>query len=422
MKKSIYIIIASLIFSSLHCSKLEVDLNEIEYNDPIEIGFLSAFSRSRAKLESRFRAAQLAAEEINAAGGINGRDIKLIRIDDAGSADVATIEVQKMHEQGNDIIIGSGWSSVTLGIAETVVNNNMLMVSYSATNGQITNLDDNDLIWRTCPSDALQGKVAADYSYNTLGKRTVAFVCLDNVWATGMANSFKTTFEAYGGTSVAFEIYPELREDEMNLYDFTSVLDIVFANKPDIVYLASFSTDGAKLTNDIALGNYITADYNPIIFTGDGLKNQDIISNGHPNVTEGMIGTVSAIDLTDANNIKFDNAYTAKWGYEHPSLSDQTYDAVYSVAYAILKANSTVPSEIAAQLRNVTNYDGVGETVINVNEWSKALSVINGGGDIDYNGASGLIELDENGDPGSSTYNIWTIRDGEFVVLSTVSF
>ena len=422
MKKYIYIIIASLFFSLINCSKLEVDLNEIEYNEPIEIGFLAAFSRSRAKYESRFRAAQLAAEEINAAGGINGRDIKLIRIDDAGSADVAKIEVEKLHEQNNDIIIGSGWSSVTLGIAETVVNNNMLMVSYSATNSQITNLDDNGLIWRTCPSDALQGKVAADYSYNTLGNRTVAFVCLDNVWATGLANSFKSTFEAYGGTTTAFEVYPELSEDEMILHDFTSVLDVVFANKPDIIYLASFSTDGAKLTNDIALGNYITADYNPIIFTGDGLKNQDIISNGHPNITEGMIGTVSATDITDPNYIAFNNTYTEKWGYEHPSLAAQTYDAVYAVAYAILKAKSTVPSEVAAQLQNVTNNDGVGETIININEWNKAQTMINQGGEIDYNGASGLIELDGNGDPGSSTYSIWTIRDGEFVVLSTVSF
>ncbi len=406
------------------CSSLEVDLAEIEYNDPVRIGVLLPLSIERAGEESAYLATVFAAEEINSQGGVLGRDIEIVVRDDAASETRGVREAQQLFEEGIDIIVGPAWSSVTLAVTNQVtIPNGMLLISHSATSPRITQLDDNGLVWRLPPSDSFQGRLGAEYVCNNLNKKTVGILYSSSAWATDLAAEFKKTFEECAGENsvVSFVTYPE--GQDWTIYDFEPHLDELFQNRPEAIYLVSYSKDGAKITNDIYYGDYLSDSYMPSFFSNDGPYGFDFLVNGHPEILNGMRGTQPAGDLDDPNYQLFINNYVNRFGFRPEPFSEQIYDAIYLIAYAGLSAGSFEPDAIASQLRNVSGYSqGVPYSEINVNEFLRGKELIEEGSDIDYNGASGEINFDENGDPGCGLYVIWKIENGNYVIESTVKF
>ena len=94
------------------------------------------------------------------------------------------------------------------------------------------------------------------------------------------------------------------------------------------------------------------------------------------------------------------------------------YDAIYLIAYAMLTSNSTEPNIFKTKLQEVSK-DG---EVIGINKFAEAKALIEAGTDIDYNGASGKIEFDENGDVSSGTYEIWEVENSTFITKEVISF
>ena len=408
-----------------NCTELRTDLNDIKYDNPIKVAFLGPVSISRATVKSTYLGAYLAAEEINNAGGIDGRDIQLIEIDDGGTASTGISAVKKLHKENIDLILGPTWSSITLAIAPAyTIPNNMLLISYSATNPTISNLNDNNLVWRTAPSDAFQGKISATYAYKTLGIRKVAILAANEAWANGLSNSFKNAFEKLGGNITNFEHFPQISDSEILNYDFTPSLDKLFSQHPEAVLLATFVAAGIKITNDIVQNGYLKNNYMPQFLAGDSYNNSDFIANGHPKIVNNIIGTVPANAVDNVNFLKFSINYNSRWGYNPQAFAANSYDALYLLAYAILKSNgSTNPLDIITHLRNVSGGNpNIQGTVINVDEFKKGEGIINSGGNINYNGASGKIDFDLNGDTGSGTYHIWRVENNKFKVIQTISF
>ncbi len=425
MKLLRHFIFLIAISSLMKCSDLKEDLNEVKYQNPIKIGFLGPFSEVRMGAEGKYLGAYLAAEEINAAGGILGRDIQIVPLNDGGSAEIGIKAATQLYNEGIRVILGADWSSVTLGVATSfTIPKNMLLMSYSSTNPEISQLNDKDLVWRTCPSDVFQGKVGAVYCRNYLHKQTAAILAMNNPWSLDLAKTFQSNFENLGGTITHFGIYPELLGDAATKYDFTSHLDSLFEAKPEIIYLAAFPSDGAKITNDIAKNNYLASNYNPIFFSNDGLYSNYFLINAHVDIIDNFFGTVPGASRTNSNYNQYFNKYATRWGFEPVAFSEYAYDAMYLIAYSILSNNgSAEPLQISTFLRNISGTgNNVSATIINVNEFDKARDVILSGGKIDYNGASGNIEFDLNGDPGSGTYLIWNIKNGEYVTDTLVTF
>lgn len=410
-----------MLFTFIGCEKEPEDETP---EGAIKIAVLGPVSTSRAGLEAEYLACQLAAQEINAAGGVDGREIELILTDDGGDKAQGLEQVKALKEQGIDIIIGPEYSSVVLEIAPNyTIDNNMLVVSFSATNPEISHLDDNNLVWRTCPSDIYQGQIGAEYCYSDLGYDEIAILCMDNPWSIGLSNAFKSNFESLGGNVSVYEIFPGMDGDQGSLYDFSPHLDVVFDDKPDLVYMACFSTEFSKITNDIALRGYFSDDYRPILFSNDGPYTNNLLVNSHIDILEGTLGTFPGLSLNQANYKSFYDAYEEKWEFAPSSFSANAYDALYVVAYAILKSGGkTEPEEIAKYLQEVSGIAGTDQTVINVNEFAKASEIIKNGGSIDYNGASGNIDFDDNGDPSSGTYLIWSVENNEYVTKEEIVF
>ena len=409
----------------LNCTgPLQVDKAEPDYKNSVRIGLLLPVSLERTRQEGMYFSATLAAEEINNAGGVLGRDLEIVFRDDGGSAEKGVIQARQFYDEGIKIIAGPARSSVTLAVAQEVtIPNNMLLISPSATNSRITTLDDNDLVWRTAVSDIFQARVGAEYTYRTLGKKTAGIIHSSNIWATGLAESFRINFEQLAGTGsvVSSVSYPE--GQDWTTYDFSAQLDILYAEKPEVVYVVSFISDAVKITHDTYIGSYINDNYRPQYFSVDGTFDPNFAFNAQPDISNGMMGTQPTGYITNPAHERFTSNILKRFGYIPESYSEHIYDAVYLVAYAIVKSGSTDPVAVAAELRNVSGGDPNAKgTLISVNEFAKAKALIESGAAIDYDGASGRIEFDENGDPGSGTYIIWKIVDGEYTVETMVDF
>lgn len=425
MKRFMHLIVLIISVSLVNCTELTEDKNDVNYINPIKIGFLGPFSDARMESEGKYLGAFLAAEEINKAGGILGRDIQLIARNDGGSGETGIKEATKFHNEGIDIILGADWSSVTIPVAKAVtIPNQMLLMSYSSTNPTISTLNDSDLVWRTCPSDLFQGKIGALYCMNYLHKQTASILAFNNPWSLGLSNTFLQNFESMGGTVSYFGIYPEFSYSDASKFDYTPYLDSVFKTKPDIVYSASFASDGTKITNDIAKNKYITSGYNPIIFANDGLYTSYFLINANHSVTQNFYGTVPGVSLNDANYRKYYNNFLLRWGYKPVAFSEYAYDAMYLIAYSILKNNGSLNTkQIASVLRGISGTGNNGSvSKINVNEFANAASILKNGGQIDYDGATGSIDFDQNGDPSSGTYLIWKVSNGAFITDTVVTF
>lgn len=385
--------------------------------DTIKIGILLPFSGTLVCTGNyRKAAAALAVKEINQTGIFN-KNLELVAEDDETDPDKGVAAAGRLLQSNVSAIIGSAASSVTIKAAEQVsIPNNILQISPSSTSPLITAISDNGLLWRTAPSDIYQGRIAASYAAGTLGKTTASIIYVNNAYGQGLSASFKTEFEKAGGTILNSVSYPALKDTEVALHDFSVEVATLMTGSPQLVYLISYYLDGSKIT--LAMKQYLTTTYKPQLMGVDGNYGSVFLANADAEVVEGMVGTAPTPPLDDLNYKTFAVNYKALYGIDPPIYTANTYDAVYLIAYAMLKANSTVSRDIAAKLLDVST-DG---DAVNVAQFAEGKAKIEDGIDINYEGASGKVDFDSNGDITSGSYLIWKVVNKEFLSESVATF
>ncbi len=413
----IKIIVLILVLAACSDDKNDAVNGDSAPSNTIRIGVLQPFSGTLVCTGNYSKAAaQLAVEEINQTG-IFDKQLELVAEDDETDPDKGVAAAQRLRQSGVVAIIGSAASSVTIKAAEQVaIPNNILQISPSSTSSLITSIADNNLLWRTAPSDVYQGQIAASYATGTLGKTTASIMYVDNAYGQGLAGSFKAEFEKAGGTILNSVPYPALKDTEVALHDFSSAVSTLMTGGPELVYLISYYLDGAKIT--LAMKQHITGTYKPLLMGVDGNYGSVFLANADADVVEGMVGTASSPPLDEVNYKTFSVNYKARFGIDPPIYTANAYDAVYLIAYAMLKADSTAATDVAAKLLEVSK-DG---DTVNVAQFADGKAKIAAGTDINYEGASGKVDFDANGDITSGSYLIWKITNNEFTSESTATF
>ncbi len=412
MKKIIQIQLMIIILLSMyHCQK---DSEPDKKTDSIKIGLLASFSGGFVGNDTR-RAVQLAISEINSSGGVFEKELELISADTKSDPDASPGAAQELIDAHVVGIIGPQESGTTIAASEVTIKNKIPIISPSATSPEITTLDDNGLVFRTAPSDSFQGKIAARTAI-LKGFDSAAILYIDNAYGKGLAESFQTEFETKGGTITAVVFYPDMTDAEVEKYQFDADVNEALKSKPTLLYLVSYPVDGAKIT--IAMRSYITKEHQPQLMGCDGNYGPDFFINADPQIIEGMIGTIPAPASDDSNYKKFVSNYKKSFGYAPELFTETAYDAVYLLAYAMLEADSFDPEKIAEKIQSVSKD---GETV-GVNNFQHGKSDIASGEDINYEGASGSVDLDDNGDVTSGSYVIWQYQNGKAKTLETIRF
>lgn len=356
--------------------------------------------------EHSLNGVKLAAEQINEAGGVLGREMN-VAIGDTQTNPQAGVLAAKQLVATNNVVgmVGALASGVTIPVARSVSSvSGIPQISSASTAPAITTLDDNDFLFRSTPHDALQGIVLADV-VKEAGYDRVAIIYVNNDYGQGLAEAFEESFAELGGSVTASLAYEEKQAS------YRGELSQAAKGDPEALVQIAYPGDGVPMLKQAIEEGFFTK----FVFT-DGMKSVDMTKAIPAQYLEGSIGTSPEAPETDAKG-RFDAAYRERYG-ELPPLPyiDTAYDATYLLALAIEKAGTTEGAQVRDALRSIANPPG--EQIL-PGEWAKAKRLLAEGADIDYVGASGSQDLDDAGDvPG--TFGIWTVQKGEIKTLRIV--
>jgi ABC-type branched-subunit amino acid transport system substrate-binding protein len=379
---------------------------------PLKIGALFPFTGNLSDFGPRFMdAAQLAADEINAGGGVNGQPLELVQGDDGTAPQQAVEEARRLVElEGVSAIVGPAGSGETLPTAESVTGPaGVLHISASATSPAVTIAADDDFLFRTALSDAAQGVVLGNLALE-LGYQTACVMYINNAYGQGLSEVFTEAFTAGGGTVTAQVPH------EAEQASYASELSTCLADDPDVLVGPAYPESGRVFLREL-----VEAGEAPAVLLTDGLKSPDMFEEIGWEPFEGSYGTSPGAMQTDVSSA-FDEAWEAAYG-ELPAVPflKEVYDAVYAIALAAEKADSVEGTAIRDALREVTSEPG---TVVNpgTEGWQAAVAAIDAGEDVDYEGATGPVTFDENGDISRGIIDVWQIEGGEIVTEATQEF
>lgn len=358
---------------------------------PLKIGSLLPTTGNLAFLgPPEIAGVNLGIQEVNAAGGVLGKPVEVIHRDSGDTkTDIATQSTSALLGQGVSAIVGAASSSVSKTVINQITGAGVIHFSPANTSPDFTTWDDKGLYWRTAPSDVLQGKVLGNYMA-TCGAQTVGMIVLNDAYGTGLQKNVKEAFEAAGGKVVAEELY--------NTGDsqFSSQVDKVIAAKPDAIALITF--DEAKSIIPLLTGKGVKANQ---MFLVDG-NMADYSKDLQPGTLKGAQGTIPGTFAKEDFKKKLLGIDPALKDY---SYSGESYDAVNLIALASEAAKSTKGTDIAAQLKAVS------ETGEKCNDFPSCVTLLRNGKDIDYDGQSGPVTFSDAGDPTEAYIGIYQYGD-----------
>lgn len=348
-------------------------------------------------------AATLAVDEINAAGGVLGRRLELINRDDGNSPARARTAAQALVGIPVPVVIGALGSEATLTSFDVTRDAQVVQITASSTAPDITTAPDNGYLFRTCPSDVLQARLIAQRAM-AKGFRRVAVIHVPGAYGVGLASAFETSFTALGGTLVGRTEYVEGQTS------YEELLNGVYTRNPEAILLVGYPVEASQIIRDYLSGFVIRGTF---WFFSDALEDPEFVTAvGASGFTFAHEGT--APGATDSERYRaFQAAFRNKYG-EESSLptNSNTYDAVYLVALAIEAAGQADGTAIRDHLTEVSR----GGTPYGPAEFRQAVEAIRAQQDIDFEGASGPVDLDANGDV-VAPYHVWRISGGRLEVI-----
>ena len=327
--------------------------------DTYKIGFIGPLTGDNANYGIRCsNAARLAVNEINAAGGVDGKMLELIAEDSEGTVDKALAAYEKLAYMDEVCaIIGPVFTSPALAVAQRCQEDGIVMISPSATHKDVTaqpatNPDGLNYVFRTVPSDALQSEVAGHYFYEILGYRKLASLYAMNDYSQGLALGMKETFEALGGQVVAEETC--MVGDK----DFRTQLTEIRAAGPEAVYIPNYTVEDALILEQASqLG------VNVPFLSSDGFSDPEIY-NLAPDFTDGVIYVGPAQAEASSILADFQAAYSAAYDGDSPdSFATNSYDATYILAGAIDRAGSADTTAIRNEVAATDDFQGANGTM-----------------------------------------------------------
>lgn len=319
---------------------------------------------------------KLAAEELNANGGIDGKKVEIIAYDSKADKTEAINAYNRLRDQDGIVaLLGATISGTTLSIAPIAVEDGMPILTPTATNLDITPIGDN--IFRACFTDPYQGSTVAKFAAENLeAKKAAILYNIEDAYSEGLANAFKETFESYGKIT-NFEGY--VTKDN----DYKAILTKIDVEKPDVIFLPDYVAKVGTIATQVK-----EMGIDAVLLGGDGW---DGVEADYADVVEGYY-FASHYAKTDSAEIvqNFISAYETKWDKTPNSFGALAYDAANIMFETIKKAGSTDGKAIVDALEA-----------------------------IEFEGVTGHVTFDENGDPYKSISMI-KMENGQHVLTAKV--
>jgi branched-chain amino acid transport system substrate-binding protein len=297
-------------------------------------------------------------------------------------------------------IMGAFCSGPVIAAANTAaIPGNVVMITPTGTAPAISDLEDNDLVYRNVVPDAIQGVKMAELLLSK-GIKTVGVTYVNGDYGKGLSDAFSAAYTAAGGTVAANVAHEDGKSD------YRPEIGQIEAAGTDTLVILGYENAGGGLILNQAVE---TGSFKQFV-GGDGMAGEALIASRDAAALEGMILTRAApaggpaydafTALTAGTNVDPAGVYTSNG-----------YDSTFLLLLAIEKNGKSDRDGLAAALREVANAPG--ETIL-PGEWTKAVELIKAGTDINYQGASGEIEFDDKGDVAGAIEN-FAVEGGQVV-------
>lgn len=344
-------------------------------------------------------AAELAIERINAAGGVLGRQVRGIVADEGSTTGSAAGSIQSLLDDDVDAIVGPGSSTIALGALGEIVSAGVVSCSPTASALALDEFPDDDLFFRTIPSDSLQARALAEIADQT-GAVQATIVHVDDAYGRDLAEAVESSMSG-GAISVGETIMFTSRDDDLTdeaqqLVDSAAPVAIVLAD-------GDGGTRFLEALDEVDTGGIAT------VLVNDALRNPitpERIANLDPQLRRKIEGLAPEA----ASNVPGEP-------YDPPGLfATNAYDCVNLIALAAVRSGSDNPRDIAAEIPSVSSSGLVCRT------FSSCVDAIGDERQIDYNGPTGLTEIGRSGEPSRAVFDRFIFNaDGEDVFERTIT-
>lgn len=323
------------------CGNTKTDDGKNSGNTVFKIGSIGPTTGDAAEYGNAvMNAAQLAVDEINAAGGINGYKVEFMSADDMGDAQKAVNAYNDLKDKGMQILMGTVTSTPCMTVAENTHDDNMFMLTPSGSAVECVKYDN---AFRVCFSDPNQGIASADYiADQKLGTKIAVIYDSSNAYSAGIYEKFKSEAAAKNLTLVS-----ETAFTKDSNKDFTVQLQQAKSAGADLLFLPIYYTEASLI-----LSQANKMGYAPKMFGVDGMDGILKVKNFDTKLAEGVVLlTPFAADAKDELTQKFVNSYKTKFGDIPNQFGADAYDAIYIIKAAIEKAGVT-PGQSVSDICN----------------------------------------------------------------------
>lgn len=313
---------------------------------------------------------EMALEEINANGGLLGKQIEVIKMDNTSdSAEAANISTRLITRENVVTILGAATSGNTKGAIPISTQNSVPLVSASATADDVT-VDSNgnvrDYIFKTCFSDSYQGITMANFAYNDLGL-TKAAILTENTsdYSIGITNNFKDEFASLGGTIVGEEAYQSKETD------FKAVLTNIRAANPDVLLVPGYYEEvGLIVKQARELGLNIP------VLGGDGYDSPKIVELAGAEALNDVYYSNHYSPMDTAPEVAaFREAFQEKFNKEAGAFHALGYDLGYFFADAVERAGEATPEKIKDAMAATVDFPGITGT-LSIDEFHNPIKAV----------------------------------------------
>ena len=348
----------------------------------------------------------LAAAHVNEQGGILGGSNYVLVPGDSQCNPKAAVDAgtKLVNVEQVVAVIGPSCSGATNGMVQSVnIPAGVVTLSDTATAPMISYLEDNDLVFRAAPSDGYQSAALAQHVYDR-GLRNIAVTYANDDYNAGLGEAFIAAFEHVGGTITGKQAHEPDRQS------YRSELSTLAGGGAEaLAVFAYYGSSGITILRN-SLENALFDQF----LGADGMMDNSVIDQLGADTLRGKVTLSQPAPAAEGDAgpnesyAAFAEAFKATGNDPEAPFVSHGYDVAFLMALAIEKAGAADRSLISAALREVANAPGM---VIRPGEWAKAKEAIAAGEDINYEGASGAIEFDENGDVAGATYTFNGVGD-----------
>ena len=359
---------------------------------PLKIGLLVDFDdnpESAAFISEK--AFDLAIKQVNEGGGVFGQPVQAVKASSGPTPETAAAAARTLIESdGIHALVGPSFSSAALSVIGLAAEAGIPVITHAGTSPLLTTANDGDFLFRTALADNIQGPVLARVTSDQ-GVANVGVIYRDDAWGQGLSAAF---LSEWNGPAAVAAFNPEQPT-------FLSQLQETAAGGAEALVVLAFGENTATIVQEAVDAGL----YDRFTF-GDGSRNPTVAASLR-GVLGGMMGVSPATDVGTESSAAWEAAWQAEYGaLPEEAFVKETYDAAIALALAAQAADSVDGAAIRDQLRQVAAAPG-DRAIASADSVAAALKTLADGGQVNYEGATGKMNWDENGDRQSGYTSVW---------------